>query len=169
MDNKFGSAYEINKAAEELKAKGDEKALVELAIECGIDREDAEDYMDGAWPQLCTPLTAALGKIKAESEALNLQNEFADLKDELVSCLMDNNMRNKIEIGVMLKHKSLAEYMAKIIDKGYEKAITPPKEILAKVTKVPAQYRGQMKTGMPSKAERMAIMMEYFGEKVVVE
>lgn len=163
MFEKFGefdSAEEINAKAAELKTLGDRAALKELAEENGLDPEDAEDYADGIIEELCTVFMAAQGKIKVEMEAMKLTREFEMLTDELLVEIQDL----KLAAGVRRKGKSLAEYLAKVIDKGYKDAITPPKEILDKVTAVPKQYLQHLKTGMPNKAERKAIMAEYFGE-----
>ena len=65
MFDKFGefdSVEELNAKAAELKAAGEEKRLVELALENGLDKEDAEDYMDGCISTLATTLSAAIGK-----------------------------------------------------------------------------------------------------------
>lgn len=61
----FDSAEELNRAAAAQLAEGDIDAIYGIAEENGIDREDAEDYIDGAAPELCTPIMAALGKLKA--------------------------------------------------------------------------------------------------------
>ena len=163
----FGSADEINRAAAAQKAEGDEEALVALALENGFDREDAEDYMDGitVGDKFCTQMSAAIGRLRVEAEHLELKNEFAELYEELVTELMGPR-KDEIKWGIMRKDRSLAGYLAKIIDKGYEKAVTPNREILDKVTAIPQQYRSQMKTGIPNKAERKKIMMEYYGTGV---
>ena len=95
-----------------------------------------------------------------------LKNELAELYEEIVTVLFSNDKRDFIVHGIMRKDRSLAGYLAKVIDKGYEKAVTPNREILDKVTAIPQQYRSQMKTGMPSKADRWAIMQEYYGTGV---
>ena len=49
MFDKFGefdSVEELNRAAAAQKAEGDEEALIAIALENGIEKEDAEDYMD---------------------------------------------------------------------------------------------------------------------------
>lgn len=69
MFEKFGefdSVEELNMAAEGFRSEGDMESLYALAEENGIDREDAEDYADGITDDLATPMTAALGRIKAE-------------------------------------------------------------------------------------------------------
>ena len=75
MFDKFGefdSAEEINRAAAARRAEGDTEALMQIAIENGIDKEDAKDYADGIVGELTTPLLAALGKLEVESRELKL-------------------------------------------------------------------------------------------------
>lgn len=162
MFDKFGefdSCEEINRAAEAQLKEGDIEALKELAIENGFDPMDAEDYFCGALDPFCGIKDTALGKLKIEKEEMKLEREFILLEEELEKeCMTDSAMA----AGVRKKGKRLAEYLAMIIDKGYQDAITPPQAILDKVTAVPSQYRSQMKTGMPDKATRKEIMKEYY-------
>lgn len=155
----FNSAEELNRAAAKKKEEGDLEALIALAIENGLEKEDAEDYMSGFMPDLCNTVMAGVGKLKVESANMRLEREFEMLEKELeVMCLKNP----EVAAGVRKKGKSLAEYLAKIIDKGYKDAVAPPKEILAKVTAVPSQYRQHIKTGMPDKMTRTEIMKEYY-------
>ena len=62
----FNSAEELNRKAEELK--GDIYKLKQFAAENGLEKDDVNDYVDGVITELATPLTAAMGKIKAEKE-----------------------------------------------------------------------------------------------------
>lgn len=166
MFDKFGefdSWEEINRAAEAQKEEGDLEALKALAIENGFDEEDAEDFFkstDNTQP-FCNVEYAALAKIRVEKNELKVEREFQLLTEELERACFSAGL---LSLGVRRKGKRLAEYLAMIIDAGYRNAVTPPKAILDKVTAVPSQYRSQIKTGMPSKAERMEIMKEYYGE-----
>ena len=90
---------------------------------------------------------------------MKLEREFAMLTEELEKACMESP---GVAAGVRKKGKCLAGYLAKIIDKGYEDAVEPPKAILDKVTAVPSQYRQHMKTGMPDKRDRMEIMRSYY-------
>lgn len=116
MYEKFGefdSWEEINKAAEGQKEEGDVEALKELAKENGIDIEDAEDYIDGVIPELCTPLIAALGKLKVEEEDLKPKDIMEDWLNYIQQlCATDpeicRNVRKKGKslkgcIGALLK------------------------------------------------------------------
>ena len=166
MFDKFGefdSFEDINRAAEAQKAEGDFEALKALAQENGIDPEDAEDFFHGYLDHFCTAKDAALGKLRIEKTDMKLEREFLLLEEELEKACMEDPA---VAAGVRRKGKSLAGYMAKIIDKGYEQAVTPPKEILQYVKAVPSQYKDRMKTGMPDKATRKEIMRTYYCEEV---
>ena len=161
MFEKFGefdSAEEINAKAAELKAQYDGTGLKDLAEENGMDPEDAEDYADGITEEFCTTFQAAFGKLKVEKEAMKLTRELEDLAEEV-----EANLSPITAAGVRKKGKSLAEYLAKIVDEGYKNSIGLPQEITNKLTVVPKQYRSQVKTGIPNKAERMRILKEYYG------
>ena len=69
----FNSAEEINAEAEIMKLTGEVHKVIELAVENGIDKEDAKDFTDSLVPVLCTPLMAALGKLKVEAEKCNVK------------------------------------------------------------------------------------------------
>lgn len=54
MEKKFGifnTVEELNRAAAAQKAEGDLEALIGLATENGLEKEDAEDYMDSDDPE----------------------------------------------------------------------------------------------------------------------
>lgn len=74
----FDSAEELNRAAAAQLEEGDIDAIYGIAEENGLDREDAEDYIDGAAPELCTPIMAALGKLKVEAAELEPQEIMED-------------------------------------------------------------------------------------------
>ena len=66
MFEKFGefdSAEEMNRAAAAQLAEGDTEAVIAIAKENGIERLEAEDYIDGVMEELVTPLMAALVKL----------------------------------------------------------------------------------------------------------
>ena len=65
MEKKFGifnTVEELNRAAAAQKAEGDLEALIGLATENGLEKEDAEDYMDSNDPEdcLCNATMAAI-------------------------------------------------------------------------------------------------------------
>lgn len=166
MYEKFGefdSVEELNKKAEELKAAGDEKELIELAKENGIDKEDAEDYMDDCTDELATPLMAAVGKIKAESEHLKLAGVLIDWKDTIMEMCTEDI---RFQRAVRKKGKSMTGCMAKLMTFAFENKVQISEEII-KATKINhngkvEQMRGPVYMGIPNKREVRQIVREYY-------
>lgn len=71
----FGSAEELNKAAEGFKNEGDIKSLYELAEENGISKEDVADYIDGYVDKLASEMMAALGRMEVVKKELEKEND----------------------------------------------------------------------------------------------
>ena len=166
MFDKFGefdSVEELNAKAAELKAAGEEKRLVELAEENGIDKEDAEDYMDDCTDELATPLMAAVGKIKVEGEHLKIAGVLIDWKDTIMEmCTEDIKMQH----AVRKKGKSLTGCMAKLMAFAFENKVQISEEIVRE-TKVNhngkvEQMRGPVYMGIPNKREVRKIARKYY-------
>ena len=166
MFDKFGefdSVEELNAKAAELKAAGEEKRLVELAEENGIDKEDAEDYMDDCTDELATPLMAAVGKIKVEGEHLKIAGVLIDWKDTIMEmCTEDIKMQH----AVRKKGKSLTGCMAKLMAFAFENKVQICEEIV-KATKINhngkvEQMRGPVYMGIPNKREVRQIARKYY-------
>ena len=68
----------MNRAAAAQLAEGDIDAIYGIAEENGIDREDAEDYIDGAAPELCTPSWHCLENWGVEARELEPQEIMED-------------------------------------------------------------------------------------------
>lgn len=166
MFDKFGefdSAEELNKAAAGMKAEGDEESLVALALENGIDKEDAEDYMGGCVDQLATPLMAAVGKVKVEAEKLKMEGILEDWKNAVTDlCVEDPDMQD----AVRRKGKSICECMAELIKFAFEDKKKVSDEIV-KACKVvhngkTEPLRGPLYLGIPNRAEVKRIVKEYY-------
>jgi len=94
MEKKFGifnTVEELNRAAAAQKAEGDLEALIGLATENGLEKEDAEDYMDSNDPEdcLCNATMAAIAKLKLEEQDLHLESQLKDWKDFIVQMLTE--------------------------------------------------------------------------------
>lgn len=168
MFEKFGefdSAEELNKKAEELKNGGDRKALIDLAVENGIDKEEAEDYMDGFMEQLANPLMAALGKLNVEEKSLGLNGVLVDWKDAVADlCVEEDGMKE----AVRRKGKNLKECMAALLKFAFENKVQVSQEVV-KATKVMHNgklepMRGPVYLGIPNKSETRRIIREYYGQ-----
>lgn len=69
MFEKFGefdSSEELNTAAAGLLAEGDTEALKVLAAENGISDDELMDYVEGVVPELASPVSAALARLKVQ-------------------------------------------------------------------------------------------------------
>lgn len=166
MFEKFGefdSAEELNRAAAGQKAEGDIEALIALAVENGIDKEDAQDYADGCMDELCNPLMAALGKIEVESKALKIEGILLDWKGILMQNCAEDEAFCK---AVRKKGKSLRDCMAALIKYSFENKVQISDEIV-NATKVLhngklEQMRKPLYLGVPNIAETKKITREYY-------
>lgn len=166
MFDKFGefdSAAELNAAAEGLRTEGDEESLKALALENGLDEQDAEDYMDGYEETLATELTAAAGKLRIEAEDLKLKSILRDWVDELsVLCVDDPELAK----AVRRKGKSLTGYMAALVDAGWRDRVEVDSRITDQAKDVKKMLGShKLSIGMPDKRTRKQIAHEYYGGK----
>lgn len=159
----FDSAEELNRAAEAQKAEGDEQALVSIAKENGIDVEDAEDFMDGAVEVFTTPLMAATGKLKIESEDIEIDGILSDWKNQIIEMCMDNE---DMQIAVRRKGKRLVECMARLIRFAFENKVLVSDKIV-NITKVTHNgkeeaMRKPLYLGIPNRTQAEKIIKEYY-------
>lgn len=163
MFNKFGefdSAEEINAKAAELFAANDEEGIRKLAEENGLDKEDAEDFMDGCMPELTTPLLAAMGKLKIESEDLKLRGVLLDWVDEIKQLCTEEESFAR---AVRKKGMDLAGYIAKTAESGYENRAVVDKRIVAKAGKIKSIVGNhEFSIGIPDKRTRREIAKAYY-------
>lgn len=168
MWDKFGefdSYEEINRAAAAQKAEGDEEALIALALENGIDKEDAEDYMDGCTEEFCTAAMAALGKLKIEEVEYKIGGVLLDWVGELKEeCMKSHDMA----AAVKKKGKGLDGYIAALAEHGYMERCIIDKRIVSKTNSIKKILGNhEFSIGVPDKKTRMEIMRKfYLGEKV---
>ena len=157
MFDKFGefdSWEEINKAAEGQKAEGDIEALKELAKENGIGHYEVDLYIEGRIKTLCTPESAALGKIDIESKELKPQQIENDWIDYIQQLIVEND---KFALAVRKKNKSLFECEGKLLNYAKEHMFKPHEKVLKA-----AGFTGNVKLGMPGWARERKIIKEYY-------
>lgn len=166
MFDKFGefdSYEEINRAAEAQLKEGDTEAIYKIAEENGLDKEDAEDFIDGCVYELATPLMAAVGKIKVESEELQLKGIVADWRDVILEmCANDQNMA----VAVRKKAKQLKECMASLIEFSFDNKVQVSNKIIdicmVNHNGKREKFRGPLYLGFPSKSEAKKLISEYY-------
>ena len=156
----FDTVEELNRAAAARKEEGNLEALIALATENGIDKEEAEDYMDGCSGELCTPLMAALGKLKVESKDLNLSGVLLDWTDEIRNMCTEDV---KFAIAVRKKGKDLAGYIARTAEVGYENRAVVDKRIVAKAGKIKNIVGNhEFSIGIPDKKTSRELARAYY-------
>lgn len=167
MFEKFGefdSVEELNRAAAAQKAEGDEEALILLAQENGIDKEEAEDYMDGVVDELANASMAAIGKLKVEAEQLKLDGVLVDWKEEIVKECIDHEGMAR---AVRRKGKRLCDCLATMLRFAFENKVQVSDEVV-KATKVTHNgkeepMRGQVYLGMPNRRQVKELARKYYG------
>lgn len=152
---KFDSVEELNAAAEGQKEEGDMEALKALAVENGLDPEDAEDYMNGTWSQLANPRTAALGKLKVEAEHVKCAEIMGDWLDYIKDQCIE---REEMQRAVRKKGKSLKGCIAEILKWSFAHQI-PVDSHIASVAGVKAN---RVTIGIPGMATVKKIITKYY-------
>lgn len=168
MFEKFGefdSVEELNRAAVAQLKEGDTEALIALALENGIDKEDAEEYIDGCVEELATPLMAATGKLKIETEELELKGIVEDWKDSIIELCMNEE---EMCAAVRKKGKTLRDCMAQLIKFAFENKVQISDKIVD-ATKVMhngklEKMRKPLYLGVPNRAEVKKIVKAYYLE-----
>ena len=158
MWDRFGeldSYKEINELAENLYNEGDTNSVRVMAKENGIAPEFAEGYIVGQIPELCDPLTAALGKIDVEVAELKPKEIMEDWVEYLRGqCLESEAMA----YAVRRKGKSLKGCIAALLgwSFGHQQAIH------SEIIKAAGVNAGRVTLGIPGMARAKQIMKEYY-------
>lgn len=171
MFEKFGEMdyEELMRTAAAEKAEGDLEALIALAEENGMEKEDAEDYMDGIVDVLASPYMAAVAKIEMETKELGIKGRQSDRKDVILTLLMKNNeVDEEMCLAVRKKEKNLAQCLARILTFSSEHMTQVPDQIVKL-----AEFRGNGKKekmrspvyeGGGTRADIKRIAREYYME-----
>ena len=165
MFEKFGefdSAEELNRAALAQRNEGDTEAVRTLAEENGLDPEDAEEFLAGDVDFLALPFNAAVGKLTVERKELRLEGVLEDWTNDLIDMCSENK---ELSLAVRRKGKELAEYIARIIDEGYEHQIKVDDRIVAKTQQVKKIMGGHVLTIGAEDARTRRLAVEYYCEK----
>ena len=113
----FDSVEELNKAAEGQRTEGDKESLLLLAEENGIEKEDAEDYLEGCMDKLATETMAAYGRLNIfEKEEINKKKNVVAKMPLKVILDMTRTMIQEpgMAIGIMRKGKRIQSLFDKM-------------------------------------------------------
>lgn len=160
MFEKFGemdSFGEINELAENLFNEGDMESLKVMARENGIDDEITELYIRGNIPELCDPLTAALGKIDIECDDLKPKEIMEDWVEYLKGQCMDNEV---LALQVRKKGKSLKGMIGALLKWSFGHQQQIDKDII----KAAGVKAGRVTLGIPGMGRAKQIIKDYYTE-----
>jgi len=173
MEKKFGifnTVEELNRAAAAQKSEGDLEALIGLATENGLEKEDAEEYMESTDLEdfFCNATMAAIGKLNMEAQDLNLKSQMLDWKDFIVQMLTEypvdhaDEDRNAMGNAVFNPDKHLLDVLAAGLKLSSENRVTLDRRI-TKAAGLP-ESAGQI--GMCGRDELKKIILDYYmGDK----
>lgn len=162
----FDSAEEMNKAVEERLKEGTEagiEAVLGIAEENGIDKEDALDYINGMSDEFVTPLMAAIGKLNVEYKEYEITGILDEWETHIRNLCIEDT---KMSLAVRRKGKSLAECMAFLIRFAFENKVQISNKIVD-ITKVTHNgkeepMRKPLYLGVPTKFEARKLIQQYY-------
>lgn len=156
MFDKFGkmSYDELIRTAKAEKEEGDEEALIALAQENGLDKEDAEDYMDDLTEILCTPREAAAARIEMEAQDLKVSGIWEEWKGLALELCMDDE---DLCCAACRKNKSLTELFGKLLKLGFE----IKQQVNSEICKT-AGLRTNIWLGVPTRQQVMETIHDYY-------
>ena len=157
----FDSAEEINRAALAQISQGDYEAVKAIAKENGIDEMDAQDFIDGIYPELCGPFTAAVGKLEVEAEALGLPMVMQLWADHIKGMLASDD-DDSLKKGIRRKGKNMAELFGKLIVETSRTRKNTPSEIVAAARKLDSSIPSTLPIGDISKKRFEEVVREYY-------
>jgi len=161
MFEKFGemdSFLEINELADNLMNEGDEKSVMALAEENGIEKEAAKAYINayqaGEMMDLCDAADAAAGKIDMECRELKPKEIMQDWVDYISVQCQENE---EVALGVRKKGKTLKGCIAALLMWSFRNQQQIDKEI----TKA-AGINARVTLGIPGMGRAKKIIREYY-------
>lgn len=157
MFDKFGefdSADEMNRAAAAQRKEGDNEAILAIAEENGIDREDAMDFIDGCVAAFVTPLMAAYGKLDIEAKELK---PYEIMEDWLQYIKLRCAEEPEMAVAVRRKGKSLKGCIAAMLEWSMKNQRPVDSEILKAV-----RINYKVTLGIPGMGRAKKIITEYY-------
>lgn len=165
----LGSAEEINRAAEAQKKEGDFEALKALAKENGIDVMDAEDYFNGDIPELCTELSAALGKLEVEKADIGIEDMTYGAWVAAIQLMICDDA--ELRRTYRRKGKRLYVILAKVTVECSKTRTNAPKQIADEARRIDKSIPSPLPMGSISIADLKQMVKDYYfsDEKISTE
>lgn len=164
MYKEFGSVAELNGIAESLRKAGKEKEIMDLAIQQGIDEDEAQDYIDGIVDPFATKNMACFGKLRMKEQELKLEGIFKDWTDEIRVTVLQNQ-----ELVEKIYTKSLEGCLAEILTESFKTKSKIPAKIAELATMTVNGTEWKMKKpayiNIPSTKQVRMIIQRYYRRK----
>lgn len=157
MFEKFGefdSVEEINRVAAARLAQGNVEEVLMIAEENGIDKEDAQDFIDGVVPELATLLMAAQGKLELEVKYLKAEGILEGWSGSVIQCCLEDETLCR---AVRKKGKSLKGCLGQILKHAFRIKKKVHDDIVKAAGLTPPVY-----LGIPGRAELEKLIKEYY-------
>ena len=163
----FDSAEEINRAALAQISQGDYEAVKTIAKENGIDEGEAQDFLEGLYPELCGPFSAAVGKLHVEAEALGLPMTMQLWVEHIILMMekdldLEDGLDEVLMKGIRQKGKNMAELFGKLIVETSRTRKNTPAEIVTAARKIDSSIPSTLPIGDISKKRFEEIVREYY-------
>ena len=155
---KITNAKEFNDKAKELKEAGDTQGLQELTQKYGIEKEDLEDYLDGAAKNLATPLILALAAIEEAKKELDTKGVIADWIGVLASMAAESE---ELADAITFDDKKIKDLLGKILKQAFKTKIKVHDDIAEA-----AGIRTPLYMGIPGTGDIKKIIGEFYGVTV---
>lgn len=158
MWDRFGELdgyQDINELAQNLFNEGDLDSLKAMEKENGIGNDFVAMYVAGDIPELCDPLTAALGKIEVEEKELKPKEIMEDWVEYLRGQCME---REDMACAVRKKGKSLKGCIAALLKWSFGNQQQIDKDII----KAAGVSAGWVTLGIPGMARAKQIITDYY-------
>jgi len=173
----FDSAQEINRKAEELFNAGDFDGIKELAAENGIiPSEYVQAYCEGDLPELCDPLTAAVGKLDVEEQDIVMVGVMEDWLNYIQAQCMESE---EMAEAVRRKGRNLKDCLGEIllwslmnqkkVDKGVLKSaegLIKDRGINLKKYGMEPRYLQYTSIGIPNMSTARQLIRDYYLQEV---
>lgn len=163
----FDSAEEINRAALAQISQGDYEAVKTIAKENGIDEGEAQDFLEGIYPELCGPFSAAVGKLHVEAKALGLPMTMQLWVEHIILMMekdldLEDGLDEVLMKGIRRKGKNMAELFGKLIVETSRTRKNTPAEIVTAARKIDSSIPSTLPIGDISKKRFEEIVREYY-------
>ncbi len=160
---KFGemdSIEEINRAAEGLKKEGDRESLFALAEENGIEREDAEDYLEDYVTELIpNAQTGAITKVQLEVRENRKLYEAQDLINDWIGYIKIRATESEeFARAVRKKGKRVKDCIGSILKWSFANQTELDQELL----KAAGVNAGKVTIGVPGMGIAKELIDEYY-------